>query len=150
MIVNIYQGDDDEIQEKMVLFDCNNHDIVRFHSRVCFQPKKIKTEDREKYLISSGFKKMIADTDEKLDHLKKMPQREVFNKEKDGNLYYVWADQKSCNCLYYGDEKAYETYQQILLTLKLRSDDAASAALKRAGPGGNWGMWGSWRGPFRY
>jgi hypothetical protein len=116
----------------------------------CASSPKEKAIEREKYLISSGFKKMLADTEEKVDHLKKMPQREIFNKEKDGTLYYVWADQKACNCLYYGDEKAYEIYQQILLTLKLRSDDAASAALERAGPGGNWGMWGSWRGPFRY
>ena len=112
--------------------------------------KKITVDDREKYLISAGFKKLFADTDEKLDHLKKMPQREIFNKEKEGTLYYVWADQKSCNCLYYGDENAFETYQQILLTLKLRTDAAASAALERAGPAGNWGMWGTWRGPFRY
>jgi hypothetical protein len=116
----------------------------------CASSPKTKAVDREKYLISSGFKKILADTDEKLDHLKKMPQHEIFNLEKEGTLYYVWADQKSCNCIYYGDEDAYETYQQILLTLKLRKDDAASAALERAGPRGNWGMWGSWRGPFRY
>jgi len=116
----------------------------------CASSQKTKAVDREKYLISAGFKKILADTEEKLGHLKKMPRREIFNLEKDGTLYYVWADEKSCNCIYYGDENAYETYQQILLTLKLRSDDAASAALERAGPGGNWGMWGVWRGPFRY
>ena len=116
----------------------------------CASSQKTKAVDREKYLISAGFKKILADTEEKLGHLKKMPQREIFNLEKDGTLYYVWADEKSCNCIYYGDENAYEVYQQILLTLKLRSDDAASAALERAGPGGNWGMWGVWRGPFRY
>ncbi len=116
----------------------------------CASSQKTKAADREKYLISAGFKTILADTEEKLGHLKKMPQREIFNLEKDSTLYYVWADEKSCNCIYYGDEDAYETYQQILLTLKLRKDDAASAALERAGPGGNWGMWGSWRGPFRY
>ena len=52
-----------------------------FISGCASKQKKIKTEDREKYLISSGFKKMLADTGEKLDHLKKMPQREIFNKE---------------------------------------------------------------------
>ena len=116
----------------------------------CASSQKTKAVDRERYLTSAGFKKMLADTQEKLDHLKKMPQREIFNKEKDGTLYYVWADQKSCNCLYYGDEDAYESYQQILLILKLKRDDAASAAMDRAGLRGGWGMWGIWRGPMRY
>ena len=116
----------------------------------CASSQKTKAVDREKYLISAGFKKILADTEEKLGHLKKMPQREIFNLEKDGTLYYVWADEKSCNCIYYGDEDAYESYQQILLTLKLKSDDAASAAMDRAGIRGNWGMWGTWRGPMRY
>lgn len=116
----------------------------------CASSQKTKAVDRELYLTSAGFKKILADTEEKLGHLRKMPQRDIFNIEKDGTLYYVWADEKSCNCIYYGDEDAYESYQQILLTLKLKRDGAASTALHRAGPGGNWGMWGSWRGPFRY
>ena len=116
----------------------------------CASSQKTKAVDRELYLTSAGFKKMLADTEEKLGHLKKMPQRDIFNIEKEGTLYYVWADQKSCNCIYYGDENAYESYQQILLILKLDRDDAASAALDRAGLRGGWGMWGTWRGPFRY
>ena len=116
----------------------------------CASSQKTKAVDREQYLTSAGFRKILADTQEKLDHLQKMPQRDIFNIEKDGTLYYVWADEKSCNCIYYGDEDAYESYQQILLILKLKRDDAASAALDRAGFRGGWGMWGTWRGPMRY
>ena len=116
----------------------------------CASSQKTKAVDREQYLTSAGFRKILADTQEKLDHLKKMPQRDIFNIEKNGTLYYVWADEKSCNCIYYGDEDAYESYQQILLILKLKRDDAASAAMDRAGLRGGWGMWGTWRGPMRY
>lgn len=114
----------------------------------CASSPKKKAVDIEKHLTSAGFKKMVADSQEKLDHLKTLPQRKFFKKEKDGNLYYVWADQKSCNCLYYGDKNAYEIYQQILLTLKLERDTAGSK--EWAGTTGNWGMWGTWTGPFRY
>ena len=109
-----------------------------------------KSINKQELLASAGFKKMLADTEEKLDHLKAMPQRKFFKKKKDGNLYYVYADEKTCNCLYYGDKEAFETYQQILLNKKLDREDAATAAMNRADARYDWGMWGTWRGPLRY
>ena len=115
----------------------------------CATSPKNKAIDKEKLLVSAGFQKMLGDTQEKLDHLKEMPQRKIFKKEKDGTLYYVWADEKSCKCLYYGEKEAYESYQQILLEMKIEKDAAASAAMYRSGVS-SWGMWGTWRGPRRY
>ena len=115
----------------------------------CATSQKNKAIDKEQLLASAGFQKKLADSQEKLDHLKEMPQLKIFKKEKDGTLYYVYADEKSCKCLYYGDKNAYENYQQILLNMKMEKDAAASAAMHRAGAR-DWGMWGTWRGPRRY
>jgi len=108
-----------------------------------------KSINKQELLASAGFKKMTADTDEKLEHLKEMPQRKFFKREKEGNLYYVYADEKTCNCLYYGDKEAFEIYQQILLNKKLDREGAASAAMNRADARYDWGMWGTWSGPLR-
>ena len=116
----------------------------------CAASQNKKAMNKDKLLPEAGFQKMLADTEEKLDHLKEMPQRIFFKKEKDGTLYYVYADEKTCNCLYYGDKDAFESYQQILLNMKLDREGAATAAMDRAGARYDWGMWGTWRGPMRY
>lgn len=109
----------------------------------CASTQNNKAINQEQLLASAGFRKKLADTQEKLDHLKDMPQRKLFQQERDGKLYYVYADTKLCKCLYFGNKEAYESYQQILLNMKLKTEDAASAAMYRAGER-DWEMWGTW------
>jgi len=59
--------------------------------------KVIKTED---LLTKAGFQMRLADTPEKLAHLKTLPQRKIVRHQRNGNFRYVYADTTSCKCLY--------------------------------------------------
>ena len=103
--------------------------------------------DTEQLLSSAGFKRMSADTSDKLNHLKTLPQRQMFRQERDGKVYFVYADATSCRCLYYGDKRAYSNYQQILLDRKLELGEEEDNMLYREDHP-NWGMWGTFSGPY--
>jgi hypothetical protein len=103
--------------------------------------------DTERLLVSAGFKRMPADTTGKFDHLKTLPQRKMFRQERDGKVYFVYADATSCRCLYYGDKTAYSNYRQILLDRKLELGEEEDNMLYREDHP-NWGMWGTWAGPY--
>jgi hypothetical protein len=108
---------------------------------------KGKAIDTEHLLVSAGFKMMSADTTDKFDHLKTLPQRTMFRQKRKGKIYFVYADADSCKCLYYGDEAAYDNYQQELLDKKLEVGEEETDMLYREDHP-NWGMWGSWAGPY--
>lgn len=74
--------------------------------------KVIKTED---LLTKAGFQMRLADTPEKLAHLKTLPQRKIVRHQRNGSFRYVYADTTSCKCLYIGDRDAYQSYQSLLL-----------------------------------
>jgi hypothetical protein len=108
---------------------------------------KDKAIDTDNLLVSAGFKMMSADTTGKFDHLKTLPQRQMFRQERKGKVYFVYADASSCKCLYYGDKKAYDNYQQELLDKKLDVGEEETNMLYREDHP-NWGMWGSFSGPY--
>ena len=108
---------------------------------------KEKAIDTESLLVSAGFKMLPADTNAKLDHLKTLPQRQMFRQERKGKIYFVYADAASCKCLYYGNKTAYNNYRQSLLDMKLGTVEEEDKMLYQEDHP-NWGMWGSFGGPY--
>ncbi len=69
--------------------------------------------DVEGLLTKAGFKKQVADTPQKLAHLKTLPQHRFSRHERHGKLYFVYADATDCKCLYSGDEKAFQHFRGL-------------------------------------
>jgi hypothetical protein len=42
-----------------------------------------------------------------------MPPLKMISRLKDGRMVYRYADPYSCNCLYVGDQQAYEQYERL-------------------------------------
>lgn len=74
-----------------------------------------KAIQMERLLAAAGFQMRLADSPEKLRHLKTLTQRKLVPHQRDGRVYYVYADATSCQCLYVGTEKAYQRYQRLAL-----------------------------------
>ena len=98
----------------------------------------------ERLLAASGFQMKLADTPQKLAHLKTLTQRKLVPHQRDGKVHYVYADATLCQCLYVGSEKAYQRYQDLALKKKL-ADEQRDAAEMNEAEEMNWGMWGAWR-----
>ncbi len=112
----------------------------------CAAARKDEAMSVERTLAAAGFQMKFADTPEKIDELATLPQRTLAPQERDGELFYVYADPKYCNCLYVGTDKAYERYQKLALQQKLAREKVEAAEMNEDASM-NWGMWGGW-GPW--
>ncbi len=110
----------------------------------------------EQELIAAGFITKLANSPEKLEKLKTMKQRALVLYERDGTNFYVYANDNK-NCIYIGDDKAYQKYQTIQLKQEqaeqaeqIAADNRAAASYNQAAASQeamDWGMWGPW-GPY--
>lgn len=105
----------------------------------------------ERELAAAGFQMQMANTPERLAHLKTLPQRKLFPTRKDDNLVYVYADATSCECIYAGSETDYQEYQRISLRQEAVDENrmtAAEISMAQENAAMNWGLWGGWSRPF--
>jgi hypothetical protein len=65
-------------------------------------------------LGSCGFHWKTAETPEQLKHLQSLPQLQIVRHKMHGKYFYVYADAADCKCIYFGNEKAYQQYIQLL------------------------------------
>lgn len=102
----------------------------------CATVEKSNAQDTQQMLAAAGFKMKLADTPEKLAHLKTMTQRKVVPHDQDGRPVYIYADAEFCKCLYAGDEAAYDGFEKMTVRQNIAEMNEAGAM--------NWGMWGPW------
>ena len=69
-----------------------------------------KTED---LLSQAGFKKVAADTPQKVAHMQTLPDHRLVARTYKGNKYYVYSDPDGCKCIYVGNPAQYQSYQSI-------------------------------------
>jgi hypothetical protein len=65
-------------------------------------------------LSQAGFRRLPADTPQKVAHLQTLPDQRLVARTYQGKQYYVYSDPKGCNCLYVGNTAQYQTYQTIV------------------------------------
>jgi len=114
----------------------------------CAAIRNARAMDTERMLAAAGFQMKMADTPEKLARLETMTQRKLVPHQKDGKVFYAYADATSCKCLYVGTEQAYQRYQKILIQKRI-ADEQYQAAQMNQDAAMNWDEWGDW-GPGYY
>jgi hypothetical protein len=60
---------------------------------------------------AAGFKVQVADTPEKLAHLRRLPAEKLVTRSWGGKVHYIYADPTACRCAYVGTPEAYRAYQ---------------------------------------
>jgi len=105
--------------------------------------------DKERLLAASGFKMKLADTPQKMEALKGLPQRKLVPQQHEGKVYFYYADATSCKCLYVGSERSYQKFEKLAAERKMAQDYrwAAQANMDARMNFGMWGPWGPW-GPW--
>jgi hypothetical protein len=109
----------------------------------CTMIRNYEANQKEQMLAAAGFTMKLADTPEKLAHLQTLAQRKLVPYPRNGKVYYLYADALSCKCLYVGDEKAYQRFQQLALEQRIADEEREAAAMNEQAAM-NWGMWGPW------
>jgi len=93
----------------------------------CASVRQREAVDTERLLTGAGFQQQLADSPERLAHLRTMPPLKLVARNKDGRVVYTFADPESCRCLYVGGAKEYATYQLLAVQHEVsREVDAGS------------------------
>jgi hypothetical protein len=80
-------------------------------------------EQREKLMAAAGFTIRPADSAKRQALLATLPPHHFVQRAKDGQAIFLYADPLVCNCLYIGNNKAYDNYQSAVLQQQLAKDE---------------------------
>lgn len=110
----------------------------------CAAIQKQQAVRAQQLLAAAGFEMQMADTPERLAALQGIaPQRKVFSVAAADGLRYVYADAEFCQCVYAGDQSAYERYQRMVIKQRRAAEQDMAEQM------GNdatmtWGPWSPW------
>jgi hypothetical protein len=91
-----------------------------------------KAQRIEPVLSAAGFHMVTADNPKKQEVFASMPPLTMhYYVAKDGKPRYWFADPYECNCVYEGDAKAYQRYQNLRLQQKLVKEEEQAAELNQ-------------------
>ncbi len=93
----------------------------------------------EALMIKAGFQVRRADTPERLAHLKTLTPLKLVRHDRAGTPHYVFADPEGCQCVYVGNEKAYQQYRKL-------AQESQTAAVQEIAEADSrdtmqWGVW---------
>jgi len=100
-----------------------------------------EVKSTEVLLSAAGFDIRTADTDKKLEHLKRLQQNKLVLRKKDGATGYYYADIVGCTCIYTGNESKYSKYKQLTAQKSL-ADEQLMAADAQDEAKYDWSAWG--------
>lgn len=109
----------------------------------CAATERHEAHDAEQVLSAAGFHMKLSDTPEKLANLRTLPPRKLVPHQRNGQLYYVYADPDVCKCLYIGTEAQYQQFQRLALEKRL-ADEQLMAAQNNLSAALDWGLWDPW------
>lgn len=112
----------------------------------CAALEREEVQETEHTLAAAGFQVKLAETPDKLRQLKTMQQHKIIRRSHDGKPMYVYADAQLCQCLYYGNQDAYDKYRRLALQKQI-AQERLNAAEMNEDAAMNWGAWGPW-GPW--
>lgn len=109
-----------------------------------------QVNQQEDLLSAAGFSMKPADTPQRQEELRKLPANKFVTHSKNDHVVYLYADPIVCNCLYVGDQNAYNAYKREVFEQHIADQQQLTAQLYSqpwGWDGWNWGPWG-WRERF--
>jgi hypothetical protein len=96
-------------------------------------------------LAAAGFEARPASTPERQAMLRMLPANKFVRKARDDMFEYVYADPIVCNCIYVGDQTAYNNYKRMVFQRQIADEQQLTAQMYQ----GQWPGWNSWNwGPW--
>jgi hypothetical protein len=116
-----------------------------FAASGCATMEKDQVTEVEQMLAASGFEQKLADTPDKMAHLKSLPQQDITGHKDGDKPRFVYADATYCQCLYVGDQAAYKRYQDYARK-NSKMDQQRQQTMWNHTNRMRWDMWGPYRG----
>jgi len=99
------------------------------------------TERKQNMLSAAGFKPIAANSPQRVEHLKSLPDDRLTTANLNGHNYFVFPDWSE-NLLFVGQEPQYQRYQKMRLESQLPEERVYEAEITDDWAG--WGSGGRW------
>ncbi len=100
----------------------------------------MQAQSKENLLSAAGFQMKMADSPEKAAHLQSLTQQKLVPHQKNGRVYYTFANAKSGQ-LYVGNAQNYQRYQQLAAQQRMAREEYMAAEMNEE-EAMDWDMWG--------
>jgi hypothetical protein len=88
-----------------------------------------QVKDTEQLLTKAGFKMKLANTPAKMAHLKTLSQHKIVLQQKNGAVYYIYADAANCQCFYWGQDQSYRNFLLLQEQQNIANEDRMTAEM---------------------
>ena len=69
----------------------------------------------DRRLVDAGFLMRSVDTPKQMEQARRLPQRTIVSRMKDGQRHYLYADTEYCKCVLAGNAQALQAYRDMAL-----------------------------------
>src|ERR1700761_6898694 len=90
-----------------------------------------RVDEKEARLSAAQFVRNQANTPAKLAKAQALPQNKMFIVTKGSKNYYIYADAAGCQCVYAGNEAAYQQYQALRIQQNVAREQVMAAELNQ-------------------
>jgi hypothetical protein len=89
-------------------------------------------------LAGAGFTLVPANTPQRQASLAALPPHKFVHQVRNNTVVYTYADPTICDCLYLGNQAAYDRYRQMVFAQNIANEQQMTAQINEM----NWGPWG--------
>jgi len=100
-----------------------------------------RIETKEDLLAAAGFDVLPASNPTRQQEISNLPPHHFLSQIKGDKVVYLYADPLVCNCLYVGNQAAYDRYRSEVFQRQI-ADEQQVTAEALDDDGWDWGPWG--------
>ena len=97
-----------------------------------------QVQNKEDMLAAAGFTIVPANTPQRQASLRSMPPHKFVQQVRNNKVIFTYADPTICDCMYVGDQKAYDRYRQDVFVKNIANEQEMTAQMAQM----DWGGWG--------
>jgi hypothetical protein len=97
-----------------------------------------QVQNKEDMLAAAGFTLVPANTPQRQASLSTLPPHKFVHQVRNSAVVYTYADPTICDCLYVGNQAAYDRYRQDVFVKHIADEQQMTAQINQM----DWGAWG--------
>jgi len=97
-----------------------------------------QVQNKEDMLAAAGFTVVPANTPQRQASLTSLPAHKFVQQVRNNQVIFVYADPTICDCLYVGNQAAYDRYRQDVFVKNIANEQQMTAQMNQM----DWDGWG--------
>jgi hypothetical protein len=100
-----------------------------------------QVQSKEDMMAAAGFTLVPANTPQRQTTLTHLPPHKFVHQVRNNTILFIYADPTICDCLYIGNQAAYDRYRANVFQKQIADEQQMTAQINE-GNGMNWEGWG--------